>query len=127
MAWGLEARAPLLDHHLAAVAGSLPAHLKTAGSETKVALRRIAEHWLPPELVRRPKRGFSVPLAEWFRGRLRGWVRECLLDSSATLGPCFRRQGIERVLLEHESGRRNRASKIYALLFFELWYRHYLA
>jgi asparagine synthase (glutamine-hydrolysing) len=127
MAWGLEARAPLLDHHLAAVAGSLPAHLKTTGSETKVALRRIAEKWLPPELVGRPKRGFSVPLAEWFRGALRGWVRECLLDSSATLDACFRREGIERVLSEHESGRRNRAAKIYALLFFELWYRHYLA
>jgi asparagine synthase (glutamine-hydrolysing) len=127
MAWGLEARAPLLDHHLAAVAGSLPAHLKTTGSETKVALRRIAEKWLPPELVGRPKRGFSVPLAEWFRGALRGWIRECLLDSSATLDACFRREGIERVLAEHESGRRNRASKIYALLFFELWYRHYLA
>ncbi|MHC4419418.1 MAG: asparagine synthase (glutamine-hydrolyzing) [Planctomycetota bacterium] len=127
MAWGLEARAPLLDHHLAAVAGSLPARLKTTGRETKVALRRIAEHWLPPELVRRPKRGFSVPLAEWFRGGLRGWVRECLLDSSATLGTCFRREGVERVLGEHESGHRNRASKIYALLFFELWYRHYLA
>ncbi|MHC4786564.1 MAG: asparagine synthase (glutamine-hydrolyzing), partial [Planctomycetota bacterium] len=127
MAWGLEARAPLLDHHLAAVAGSLPARLKTTGRETKVALRRIAEHWLPPELVRRPKRGFSVPLAEWFRGGLRGWVRECLLDSSATLGTCFRREGVERVLGEYESGHRNRASKIYALLFFELWYRHYLA
>jgi asparagine synthase (glutamine-hydrolysing) len=127
MAWGLEARAPLLDHNLAAVAGSLPARLKTTGCETKVALRRIAEHWLPPELVGRPKRGFSVPLAEWFRGRLRGWVRECLLDSSATLGACFRREGVDRVLKEHESGRRNRAAKIYALLFFELWYRHYLA
>jgi asparagine synthase (glutamine-hydrolysing) len=127
MAWGLEARAPLLDHHLAAVAGSLPARLKSSGRETKVALRRIAEHWLPPELVRRPKRGFSVPLAEWFRGDLRGWVRECLLDSSATQGTCFRREAVERVLREHESGRRNRAAKIYALLFFELWYRHYLA
>lgn len=127
MAWGLEARAPLLDHQLAAVAGSLPAHLKTNGRETKIALRRVAEKWLPPELVTRPKRGFSVPLAEWFRGALRGWVRECLLESSVTLDACFRREAIERVLSEHDSGRRNRASRIYALLLFELWYRHYLA
>jgi asparagine synthase (glutamine-hydrolysing) len=127
MAYSIESRAPFLDHELAEVAGSLPPHLKTTANETKVALRRLGDKLLPAELTRRPKHGFAVPLSEWFRGELRDWVRGRLLDSSAATSEYFDKRKIERVLDEHSSGRKNRASKIYTLLFFELWHRHYLS
>ncbi len=126
MAYGLESRAPLLDHQLAATAARLPLHLKATPQESKVALRRIATRLLPEQLVSRPKRGFGVPLKQWFRNELRGWVRECLVDDSTAMPIYFQRQEIESTLGEHESGRRNHASKIYSLLVFELWYRHYM-
>lgn len=126
MAYGLESRAPLLDHRLAATAGRLPIHLKATPQETKIALRGIAARLLPAELVSRPKRGFGVPLKQWFRNELRGFVRNCLVESPQAMPVCFRQAEIERTLAEHESGQRNHASKIYSLLVFELWYRHYM-
>jgi len=126
MAYGLESRAPLLDHRLAETAAALPIHLKATRQQTKVALRKVAGKLLPAELVSRPKRGFGVPLKRWFRDELRGWVRECLLDPSAASLTYFRNTEVERTLREHESGQRNHAPKIYSLLVFELWHRQHM-
>lgn len=126
MAHSLEARAPLLDHQLAAVAGRLPVHLKVTPRTTKVALRKIAERLLPDELAKRPKKGFSFPLKRWFRHELRDWVRSSLLDSSVATGRFFQRAHIERLLAEHTAGRRDHAGRIYCLLTFELWCRNFL-
>lgn len=124
MAFGLEARAPLLDHRLADVAGRLPLHLKVTPNRTKVALREIAARYLPSEIIGRRKKGFSMPLDLWFRNELRDWTRSCLLDESVSLPSCFQRAAIERLLNEHDSGK-NHAQRIHTLLMFELWYREY--
>ena len=124
MAFGLEARAPLLDHNLADVAGQLPLRLKVTGSKTKVALREIASRYLPADIINRRKKGFSMPLDTWFRNELRDWTRSCLLDESITLPRFFQRAAIEKLLKEHAAGK-NHAQRIHTLLMFELWSRAY--
>jgi asparagine synthase (glutamine-hydrolysing) len=126
MAFGLESRAPLLDHHLAAVAGELPLNLKATSTTTKVALRKIASRYLPAEIITRRKKGFSMPLDRWFRNELQGWTRSCLLDESVALPRYFRRPAIERLLNEHAAGK-NHVGRIHSLLTFELWCRIYAA
>ena len=126
MSFGLEARAPLLDHHLATVANRLPDRLKATAAQTKVALRQIAARLLPKELVERPKRGFGVPMKRWLQNELSGWTREILLDSSATTGEFFQRRTIERTIDEHLLGRHNHTGRLYTLLVFELWFRHHI-
>ena len=126
MAHSLEARAPLLDHRLAEIAAKLPLDLKATKTETKVALRKIAADLLPPELVTRGKRGFAVPMKNWLKTDLREWVRDRLIDSASGTKQLFRPDAIDAILNEHNSGRRNHTSRIYSLLFFELWHRHYL-
>lgn len=126
MAYGLEARAPFLDHHLAVTAASLPDHLLADRNETKIALRRIASELLPRELVQRPKRGFSVPIKKWFREELKDWTAGLLLDGAATVPRYFRRDTVKAVLDAHASGRQNHTRKIFILVVFELWHRHYL-
>ena len=126
MAHGLEARAPFLDHHVADAAAKLPDRLKASRDETKIILRRLGEKLLPSELVKRPKRGFGVPLVRWFRNELSGWIQHTLLETSATVPLYFQRSTVERVLMEHISGKRNHAKRIYSLLIFELWHRHYI-
>lgn len=125
MAYGLEGRAPLLDHQLAQIAGELPLHLKATGAETKVALRWIAAKLLPAEIVSRRKKGFSMPIDRWFRNELREWTRSCLLDDSVSLSRFFQRSAIEQLLKEHLSGK-NHSMRIYTLVMFELWCRLYL-
>jgi asparagine synthase (glutamine-hydrolysing) len=126
MAPGLESRAPLLDHHLAAVAGRLPLHLKATPSRTKVALRAVAGRVLPAEIVARRKKGFSMPLDRWFRGELREFTRRCLLEDSVSRSRFFERSAIERLLVEHDRGK-NHAGRIHTLLTLELWCREYLS
>ncbi|WP_397571437.1 asparagine synthase (glutamine-hydrolyzing) [Schlesneria sp. T3-172] len=126
MASGLEARAPLLDHLLADVAGRLPLHLKATSQTTKVALREIARRYLPAEIISRRKKGFSMPLDRWFRGELAQWTRQCLIDDSVTRSRYFQRQAVERLLAEHAAGK-NHAARIHTLLTFELWSRAYAA
>jgi len=124
MAYGLEARAPLLDHQLAAVAGALPINLKATPQNTKIALREIARQYLPEEIITRRKKGFSMPIDRWFRGELREWTRTCLLEESASLPRYFRRAAIEKLLAEHSAGK-NHSARIHTLLTFELWCRNY--
>ncbi len=127
MAYGLEARAPFLDHLLAAHAAGIPEQEQVSGTETKRVLRRLAEKWLPEELVHRPKRGFGLPLRSWLQNELAPWVKELLLESSVTVPRYFSEERVTRLIQEHVAGRANHTGRIYTLLVFELWHRKYLS
>ena len=83
MAHSLEVREPLMDHPLVEWLASLPSSLKVRGREGKYLFKKAMEAHLPGEVLYRPKMGFAVPLANWFRGALRQRVRE----SSARRAP----------------------------------------
>lgn len=78
----LETRAPFLDPAVVAFAARIPVDMKLAPEGSKWVLRHLLYRYVPSSLVDRPKRGFSVPLAEWLRGPLRDWA-EALLDPPA--------------------------------------------
>jgi len=73
MAHSLEGRAPYLAPAVVEMGLSLPSAQKIDGAINKVALRRVATRWLPPEILERPKQGFVLPmgkwLAQWFEGQ----------------------------------------------------------
>jgi asparagine synthase (glutamine-hydrolysing) len=71
MAVSLETRCPLLDHRVAEFALRLPLTMRTDRRRGKLPLRRLLERRVPRALIDRPKMGFGVPLADWFRGPLR--------------------------------------------------------
>ena len=72
MAVALEAREPMLDHRLVEFTWTLPPRFKFDGKQSKRLLRKVLHRYVPRELVERPKMGFSIPLAAWLRGDLRG-------------------------------------------------------
>src|SRR4029453_6909549 len=78
MAHSLEARVPFLDSVVTNFALSLPSRHKVRGLRKKVLLRKAAEPLVPGELLRRRKRGFSIPAAAWLRGELAPFARETL-------------------------------------------------
>ncbi len=123
MAWSLEARVPLLDHGLVEFMGSLPPGWKLHGFTSKYLLRRAVRDLLPPRLLRKRKRGFSIPVGSWLRGPLREAVRDLLLDAAARRRGWFRPEAVERLLREHESGVRDHGHRLYALLALEVWAR----
>jgi len=119
MAHSLEVREPLMDHELVEWAARLPSSLKLTGGEGKLVLKKAMEPLLPNDVLYRPKMGFAVPLADWFRGPLRGEVQRVLGGDVLADTDIFDTQALERIALEHLSGQRDRSAMIWSLLMFE--------
>jgi len=126
MASGLEVRAPLLDHELVEFCASIPSRLKRSASGGKTILKRAVRELLPDEILNKPKRGFSLPVAAWFRGQLAGWLRSTLLDERFRARGLFDAAFVARLVDDHISGRRDYANRLWALLFLELWFREWI-
>jgi asparagine synthase (glutamine-hydrolysing) len=127
MATSLEVRVPLLDHVLVEWVTALPSHWKIHGDQQKYLLRKFAERiGVPREVLYRPKKGFAMPLLHWIRSDLKELILNLLLDSRTLQRGYFDRRGVELILNNHFSGRRNESGTIWRLLIFELWHRNFL-
>jgi asparagine synthase (glutamine-hydrolysing) len=126
MAYGLEVRSPMLDHRLMEFAARLPLQSKLGVLQSKRVLREAVRDWLPPSVLRRGKRGFSVPLSDWLRGELRDLPAEVLLDPGSLSRGYFEEQSIRRLISEHRARRADHANKLWALIQFELWHQMWI-
>jgi asparagine synthase (glutamine-hydrolysing) len=122
----LEARVPLLDHVLMEYAATIPASLKLRDGAGKHVFREAMRHTLPAGILARGKMGFGVPIERWFRAELRGYAREILLDRRTLRRGLLDPAGVTALLDEHQTGRRDRSSDIWALLCLEEWARRWL-
>jgi asparagine synthase (glutamine-hydrolysing) len=123
MAYSLEGRSPLLDHHLVEFAAQLPPEMKLQDGVKKRIFKKAMRPFLPAAIIDRPKKGFSVPLVHWFRRELRDFTRDVLLSPTAQRRGLFKRDRVERLLREHIDGRMDWHSQIWNLLMLELWFR----
>ena len=119
MAHALEVRVPLLDHELVEWMSSLPPALKLSGRDGKHLFKAALRSHLPEDLLYRPKMGFAVPLAGWFRGPLRERVRAALLGPRLANTGLFDRRGLLHLLETHDSGRRDYSAALWSLLMFD--------
>ena len=125
MANSLEVRCPLLDQEVLEFAASIPSNLKRRHGVSKYIFKRVAEGFVPREIVHRQKHGFGVPLGQWFRAELRDLVREHLLHSSNGAHVLFNRRFVTHLVEEHEAGRWDWSVQLWALLMFHLWYERH--
>ena len=124
MAHSLEVREPLMDHPLIEWLATLPSNLKVRGQEGKYLLKKAMQPHLPDEVLYRPKMGFSVPLARWFRGPLRQRVRDALLGERLAATGWFNREYLEHLVQAHQSGASDYSAPIWTLLMFEAFLRN---
>ena len=122
MATGLELRAPFLDHTFVEFMGRIPSSLKLGGFRSlKQLLKRALVDRLPPEILRRGKQGFGVPLGEWFRGPLAGFVREVLAPERLRRGGHLDAEAVREVWAQHLAGWRDHRLLLWNLLSFQAW------
>jgi asparagine synthase (glutamine-hydrolysing) len=121
MAYGLEARSPLLDQDLVALGASLPTRFKVRGGEKKIALRAALRGVVPDRHIDRAKQGFQVPMAEWFRTDLRELAEDTLLGPAAAGRGYLRQDVVAGLLRRHLAREEDNSSLLWSVLAFELW------
>jgi len=110
----------MLDHDLVAFGLSLPTAAKL-GRRGKLILREAFADMLPREILRRPKRGFAVPLGRWLKGELLRPLKETLFDPSIRSTGILRPEAIAGLVNDHVSGRDDHSHRLWALLVLARW------
>jgi asparagine synthase (glutamine-hydrolysing) len=123
MAHGLETRSPFLGREIVEYAATLPTSLRLRRYTTKYLLKRVAERYVPREVLYRPKRGFVMPASDWLRGALAPYAQTLL-----AAGPFMSRgwvdpDAVRRLLAEHADGSHDWGQQIWTLMVLELWAR----
>jgi len=119
MAHGLEVRCPFLDHEIIEFMAHIPLKMKIKGLTTKYLLKKVAIKYLPPDIVKRAKHGFVVPLAKWFKRELQDIIKELLIDSPP---PFLSKKYIKELIILHQKGKKDLSFQIWALLILSLWF-----
>jgi asparagine synthase (glutamine-hydrolysing) len=103
----------------------MPTRFKLVNGTGKAILKTAMRDMLPAEVIDRPKMGFGVPLARWFRGELADFVTSVLSDRRTQERGWLDRAAMTRLVAEHASGARDRSSAIWAVVSLELWARRW--
>ena len=122
MAHSLEARVPFLSHKLIDWALTVPTELKLRGTTGKFILRNAIAPWLPKSVLKRPKQGFQMPLADWLRGRFGDFARQAWHDSGAASAGYLDPAAVEQLFAEHRRGEADHSRMLYAIAVFSLWW-----
>jgi len=126
MATSLEVRVPFLDHEVAELSMSIPSSLKLKGTMTKYIFRKALKknQFLPDDIIYRGKQGYSLPVKNWLREDLRGFMVD-LFDRSPVIRENFNRQYIDRLIDEHTAMRHNHNHILWGLMNVGLWYERF--
>jgi asparagine synthase (glutamine-hydrolysing) len=124
MAHSLEGRSPLLSKDILEYVPSLPDKYKVNGGQTKYILRKLAEKYLPEELINQPKRGFEIPLKKWIDDELKDLIASYILSPTA-YSKNFLKPGFVEHLWDRKikTGDEKRAKMIWTLFALDVWYQ----
>lgn len=127
MAQGLEVRVPFLDHEVVEFAFQLPHDTKINGQLKKRILQDTFRKVLPPQLYKRPKHGFEVPLLKWFRTDLKNMIDNELLEKSfiqeQDIFDVEEIENLKKKLFSSNPG--DVHANIWALIVFQKWWKKY--
>ncbi|MGH8703240.1 MAG: asparagine synthase (glutamine-hydrolyzing) [Burkholderiales bacterium] len=126
MAHSLEARVPYLDHVFYETCARLDPGLKLRDGKRKYVLKRVAEKYLPHDIVHREKQVFMMPLKSWLSRELRGRVEHSLGADGLLKRNLFRPEALAKLAADHYSGRKNHSMRLWVLLVLELWFSRYV-
>lgn len=126
MANSLETRSPFLDHKLMEFTARLPSTYKMKWFIKKYILKKAIKDLVPEENTYRRKMGFGIPIGEWFRGPLKGFLYETLQYNSIFAKRYLRAAVIKEMLEKHISRRKDYAFQLWSLLMLELWYKRFI-
>src|SRR5712664_1125708 len=122
----LEGRVPLLNNDFVEYATRLPLDMKLRGLRSKFLFKRALRGLLPDTILNRPKKGFGIPVANWFRGPLKEQMLSVLSPERVAREGFFDVTAVARLVSDHLEGRRDNRKQLWTLFAFELWHEGYL-
>jgi asparagine synthase (glutamine-hydrolysing) len=125
MAHSLEARPPFLDPRIVDFSARLPEQFKLRGQQSKYVLRRLMQDKLPPNVLRRPKIGFDIPVHDWFRGVLRPMLLDTLSQEAVRASGLFNWHAMEQLLTDHLERKANLGYHLWGLMVLLLWMKQW--
>jgi len=123
MAHSLEVRVPFLDHKFVEWGFSIPSEVNLEQGVGKKSLKRAMEPYLPHDVLYRRKMGFSVPLADWFKGPLKERLYKGLLSDQMVNCGYFDQAQLRKLIDQHVNGIRDNSAPLWTLLMFESFLR----
>ncbi|MEX2048889.1 MAG: asparagine synthase (glutamine-hydrolyzing) [Gemmatimonadota bacterium] len=117
----LEARVPILDHHVVEYSWRLPLRMKIRNGMTKWALRQIASSYVPAALLDRPKMGFTAPIARWLRGGLRSWAQDSLSRDAVCRVGLLDPRGVDDLWKRFDAGAGHLALALWSAAVLHAW------
>jgi len=123
MAHGLETRSPFLGRELVEYTATLPTALRLRGWTTKYLLKRVAERYVPRDVLHRRKRGFVMPASDWLRGELAPFAHATIGAARFLDRGWIRPDAVRRLLAEHADGSRDWSHQLWTLMILEIWAR----
>ncbi len=124
MAHGLEVREPLMDHALIEWLATLPSHQKLQGRQGKYLFKKAMEPYLPQGVLYRPKMGFAVPLAHWFRGPLKQRLQDTVLGERLLDTGWFDPAYVRQLVDAHQRGERDHSAPLWSLVMFDAFLKN---
>ena len=121
----LEGRVPLLNNDFVAYATGLPLAMKLRGLRSKFLLKRALRGILPDRILGRAKKGFGIPVAEWFRGPLKEQMLSALSRDRLLRDGFFEPGAVEALIDDHLAGRRDNRKQLWTLFAFQMWHEGY--
>ena len=126
MQHSLEVRCPLLDQEFVELAARIPHEMKLSGFNGKMILKKLAQKYIPKEMLDRPKKGFGVPLRQWFKGELASPLRDILADTGNPMWDYYDRKRVTKRVITHLGRKVDSSAVLWRLLYFHRWCQRYL-
>ncbi len=126
MAHGLEARAPFLDHKLAEFCARIPSNYKVKGFKRRFIEVQLAKKYLPSELIKKKKQGFSSALPYILADEFKLLYKIFLKDSSLVRDGYLNKAAIDLLLEEHLTNTFDHGNRLWLLCNAEVWYRMFI-
>lgn len=127
MANSLETRVPLLAESVFEFSCRLNDPWKVASPDGhKVALRALADRYVPSVLRTPRKTGFGAPIGAWLRGPLRPFAEDLLSHDRFAAHGLIDEALVRRLWAEHLRGRRDWSARLWSVISFHAWYDEWM-
>jgi asparagine synthase (glutamine-hydrolysing) len=126
MSVSLEGREPFLDHRIVEFVAQLPISLKYKDNTPKYLLKQIVHKYIPKEIIDKPKKGFSIPIKEWYDNRLKDYFMNYLSQEAIEEVGILDYKFVREILQRYEDGETFLIKNIWFIFIFQQWAKRWL-